>query len=237
MHHFRIAGFDGPGKRALPAGEFLNAPALAAFLTLALNDWWLKPSSWAPGWLTGKLSDVAGLLFFPLLLTALFDCAALGLHRLAVRHLGRGVDFTLRRYKIALAIAITALVFALAKLDPSSSALVENALRTLGLSARIVVDRSDLCALVVLFIPWRIANAEIARMPLGRLEYLEWQQHLGSKNLGSLLSDLVRAGQDPALVADLVHALEESQKRHGSAGDARVKDCLGRLRGTTRSLP
>jgi hypothetical protein len=42
---------------------------LAAIALLVLNDHVFK-ARW-PGWITGKLSDVAGLVFFPLLLHAL----------------------------------------------------------------------------------------------------------------------------------------------------------------------
>jgi hypothetical protein len=51
-----------------PASGFLRPLPLAAMVLLAVNDHVLKGS--APGWLTGKLSDVAGMVFFPLLLQA-----------------------------------------------------------------------------------------------------------------------------------------------------------------------
>jgi hypothetical protein len=41
---------------------------------LLLNDHLLKSA--APGWLTGKLSDVAGLVFFPLLLQGIWEVSA-----------------------------------------------------------------------------------------------------------------------------------------------------------------
>jgi len=43
--------------------------AVAAVVMLAVNDHLLKHAY--PGWITGKLSDVAGMIFFPLLLTTL----------------------------------------------------------------------------------------------------------------------------------------------------------------------
>lgn len=52
-----------PPSRALPT------VALVAVAILALNDHWFKHAY--PGWLTGKLSDVAGMVFFPLLLRSL----------------------------------------------------------------------------------------------------------------------------------------------------------------------
>lgn len=47
----------------------LHPIALTAIATLIVNDHVLKVAS--PSWLTGKLSDVAGLMFFPLLVFAL----------------------------------------------------------------------------------------------------------------------------------------------------------------------
>ena len=42
---------------------------IAAIITLAVNDHYLKAAH--PSWFTGKLSDVAGLVFFPALLAVL----------------------------------------------------------------------------------------------------------------------------------------------------------------------
>jgi len=58
--------------RPSPASGFLRPLPLVALLLLALNDHVLKGSG-APGWLTGKLSDVAGMIFFPLLLQAAWE--------------------------------------------------------------------------------------------------------------------------------------------------------------------
>lgn len=46
----------------------LHPVALVSLAVLLLNDHLLKAA--APGWVTGKLSDVAGLAFFPFLLLA-----------------------------------------------------------------------------------------------------------------------------------------------------------------------
>jgi len=58
--------------RPSPASGFLQPLPVVALLMLALNDHVLKGSG-APGWLTGKLSDVAGMIFFPLLLQAAWE--------------------------------------------------------------------------------------------------------------------------------------------------------------------
>ena len=41
----------------------MHPVALAAIAVLVVNDHVLKSAY--PGWLTGKLSDIAGLVFFP----------------------------------------------------------------------------------------------------------------------------------------------------------------------------
>lgn len=56
----------------LRAGVALYRPLpMLAIGVLALNDHVLKGAGLLPGWLTGKLSDVAGLFFFPVFLVAL----------------------------------------------------------------------------------------------------------------------------------------------------------------------
>ncbi|WP_394830449.1 hypothetical protein LVJ94_28485 [Pendulispora rubella] len=87
---------------------------MASVAVLILNDHVLK-AHW-PGFLTGKLSDAAGLVFFPVLLAAL-----------------SGV--VLRRAKgVALLVAcalITAVVFAWIKIDPTGTAFYRHALAVL----------------------------------------------------------------------------------------------------------
>ena len=55
-----------------PLGSVLLHPiALASLVTLVVNDHVLK-QRW-PGWVTGKLSDFAGMVLAPLVLVALVD--------------------------------------------------------------------------------------------------------------------------------------------------------------------
>ncbi len=58
----------------VPADGLLHPVALGAVALLALNDHVLKPT-FANAW-TGKLSDIAGLVFFPLLLQAVIELVA-----------------------------------------------------------------------------------------------------------------------------------------------------------------
>ncbi len=53
-------------------GKLLCHPWMVmAVAVVAVNDHVLKGSGWVPGWLTGKVSDVAGLFFFPVFLAVL----------------------------------------------------------------------------------------------------------------------------------------------------------------------
>tara|TARA_R110002073_G_scaffold123819_11_gene268008 strand:+ start:66315 stop:66920 length:606 start_codon:yes stop_codon:yes gene_type:complete len=194
-------------------------------LLLIANDWWFKPSAWAQGFLTGKLSDIAGLVFFPLLLTACTNCAALGLHRL-----GLSIDFTLRRYKAVSAIALTALVFSAVKLSPSCNHLVLEFISLFGLHPSIVLDATDLYTLPALGVAWLVARGEIARVPLGRIELIEIRHKRKGVGVGTLLDDIVPAGGTPVHVAELTEAFNDYLAAPSSKGKLRVERALAAMR-------
>ncbi|MGI5860993.1 MAG: hypothetical protein ACOX6T_02930 [Myxococcales bacterium] len=113
---------------------FCRPLPLAAVAVLALNDHVLKGSGLAPAWLTGKLSDFAGLFFFPLFLAAVVG--------LVVRSARASV-------LVVSSAAATALLFALIKSVPEASAAYELAagsLRGVG-RVRNACDPTDLIAL------------------------------------------------------------------------------------------
>jgi len=166
--HRVLAGTDGPGRRALPLGEFLHPLPLFALVALVVNDHLLKGAGILPAAVTGKLSDFAGLLFFPLLCTAATDLLLLGAARL-----GAPVDFSLRPYKLAIATLASAGLFALIKLSESGARTVADLLAAVGFPSQIVADPTDLFALPALALAYWLGLREIARIPLGRLEVLE----------------------------------------------------------------
>lgn len=95
----------------MPGGAFLHPASLCAVLVLVLNDHFLKARF--PGFVTGKLSDIAGLTFFPLLLQALWE---LGQHALGRR-------WQPSRRVLAASIGATGIAFGLVKLwSPASEA-------------------------------------------------------------------------------------------------------------------
>ena len=192
-----LAGDDGPGRRGLPIAEVMAPLPIAALAVLVGNDWLLKPSRVVPGWLTGKLSDVAGLVLFPLLVTAIVDLALVAAFRL-----GANVDFTLRRWKLAVSIAATAAVFAALKLSPALASHAAAALAAITGRAAIVADPTDLLALPALAVAAWHGRRAIARVPTGRLELAERATRTG-RPLAPPFADAAACGAPPDAVAAL----------------------------------
>jgi hypothetical protein len=116
---------------------------LASIGLLLLNDQFLKAA--APSWLTGKLSDFAGLFFFPFLLAALIGGLAALVHPLPARVVG------------PLAIVVTAAWFSAVKTVPLANSWTAGAAALLlGAPPQIVMDPTDLAALVMLWPAWRL---------------------------------------------------------------------------------
>lgn len=61
------------------ASDLRHPLPLGAVVLLSINDHVLKGAGLLPGWVTGKLSDLAGLFFFPVLLAALARGASVAL--------------------------------------------------------------------------------------------------------------------------------------------------------------
>lgn len=116
-----------------------NPMTVASLAILLLNDHLLKVLM--PSWLTGKLSDFAGLFFFPFLLAALL--AFLVRDRSSNRRIGM------------LAFAITAVWFTLMKTTTWGNAFTEEfASFVLQTRAQIIQDPTDMMALSVLVPGW-----------------------------------------------------------------------------------
>jgi hypothetical protein len=108
----------------------------AALAVLLVNDNLLKGRALAPGWLTGKLSDFAFLIVAPVLLASLLPVALRG------------------RRQIALAAVVG--VYVMADLSSTASAAIVAAAARVGLSWRLWPDVTDLLALAVLPLTWRL---------------------------------------------------------------------------------
>jgi len=104
-----------------------------ALALLIVNDHLLK--GWGPGWLTGKLSDLAGLVVAPALIATLVRVHSRS--GLVGAHVGAGV-------------ALAAI-----NLSEPAARAVEVVMGSIGLPWRIWVDPTDLVALLALPLAWR----------------------------------------------------------------------------------
>jgi hypothetical protein len=171
--------------------------ALLAVVLLLVNDWYLKPRY--HGVVTGKLSDIAGLTFAPLILSSVIG---LGLH--AAASLGARVDPSLSRRRLLLCILATALGFTIVKLSPAASEGVAQLLGHLGRQASIYLDRSDLLCLPALGIAYSIGRDELRRVPLGRPAAI----HRLGRPASTALDDCRAAGGNHARIEDLADAID-----------------------------
>lgn len=136
----------------------LHPIVIVAVAVLALNDHWAK-ARW-PGLITGKLSDFAGLIFFPLFLQAGWELFS---------SLRRPVRPSLQVARIA--VIATAVVFCAVKLLEPAELAYEWGLGVLRwpfvLELRPVSltrDPTDLVALPALIIPWMLARRRHVRV-------------------------------------------------------------------------
>jgi len=156
-------------ERERAAGAFTHPAVWLAIGLLVLNDHVLKRV--ATSWLTGKLSDFAGLAFFPLLLDGAIELALDAVGRY------RGPS----RARVVVCIALTGASFAFMKLTsigetiyglglglaqwPFRSAF--SVISGEGLApfrvASMVRDATDLIALFALIIPYAIGTARARR--------------------------------------------------------------------------
>jgi hypothetical protein len=157
---------------------------LVSVILLIANDWILKRHFAGP--VTGKLSDIAGLVFAPVVLSSVIGlCLALA------ARLGARVDPSLSRRRLLLCIAATGLVFAAVKLSPAAAHALADLLPH---GSHIAVDRTDLFTLPALALAYYIGRDELRRVPLGRPAAI----HRHGLPAGPRLADTAAS---PALVA------------------------------------
>jgi hypothetical protein len=148
-----------PHPTPLPKGEevraFTRLLPVAAMVLLVFNDHVLKGAGILPGWLTGKLSDFAGLYFAPLLLAELWMLAR---PHPEPRVLVRRVAWTALGF---------GLLFTAIKTSAAFSERYDAVLSLLGRRVHNTVDPTDLMALPMLGVSvwdaWRLVRGSAAK--------------------------------------------------------------------------
>jgi hypothetical protein len=191
-------GRDRAEAPALPVGEAMHPVTLAAVALLVVNDWVLKPRL-GPSVVTGKLSDIGGLVFAPVVLSS-----AIGLVQHGLARLGMRIDPSLSRRRLVACIVATGAGFAAVKLFPVAATYLAEALSLMGRRAEIYLDRTDLLCLPALAVAWWIGRDELRRVPLGRPAAI----HRLGKPAAPALADVVWAGAQPERVATLARAID-----------------------------
>jgi hypothetical protein len=126
----------------------------ATWLCIALlfvNDHILKTVY--PSWITGKLSDFAGLFFFPFILAAGL-CFPLSKFRISTTRVGQ------------IAFGLSGIWFILLKTVPLANSLtIGLASMLLGFPTKLVIDPTDLIALLAMFPAWVIWSQPVSFKP------------------------------------------------------------------------
>jgi hypothetical protein len=164
-----------------------------AIALLVINDWVFKPR-WH-GAITGKLSDIAGLAFAPVVLSA-----AVGLALHVAARLGARVDPSLSRRRLLVCIAATAIGFTAVKLVPAAGDALAN---VIGHGAEFYPDRTDLWCLPAVLVALWIGRDELRRVPLGKPAAL----HRDPTRIPKAVGEIIWAGADGDDIGDLIVAI------------------------------
>lgn len=218
-----LGGVEQVEGSGLPVEEFAHPFPLVGLLVLGLNDHLLKGSGWVPGWLTGKLSDFAGLFWFPLFVTAALDTLLYFAFRLSG---GRTPDYSLSRAKLLGAIILTALLFVPLQLSEAWASLYIRAMHAMDIfdlfpSFAVVCDPWDLTAVVMFPLAYLHGVRFVRRVPIGRLRVL------AKRSTGRPAQERRR----------LVEKAARDLRRLAGVGGARREALEGFLTAFTEALP
>jgi len=154
-------------RERAPGTALLHPLAVLSLLVLVANDHWLKHTH--PGLLSGKLSGFAAVLLLPLFLHALFELSQRAL-------LKRPASAQSANRALAVCLALTCLVYAPPELWPPAETayrygfgalqwpfrmlwtVAHGEARAAFAPVRATADASDLLALTMLWVAWRIAR-------------------------------------------------------------------------------
>lgn len=166
-----LGGIERLDESAMPVEEFAHPWPLLAMALLGVNDHLLKGSGWLPGWMTGKLSDFAGLFFFPLFVTAAVDTLLYLAFRITR---GRSPNYSLKMWKLYAAVLFTAILFVPLKLSDSWGTLYIRAMHVLDVfdwfgGFQVTKDPTDIVSVAMFPLVILFGRRFVRRIPVGRL--------------------------------------------------------------------
>lgn len=166
-----LGGIEQMDESGMPVEEFAHPWPLLAMVLLGVNDHLLKGSGWLPGWVTGKLSDFAGLVFFPLFVTAAMDTLLYLVFKITR---GRSPCYSLKMWKLYAAVAFTAILFVPLKLSDTWGTLYIQAMHVLDVfdwfsGFQVTKDPTDIIAVAMFPLVILLGRRFVRRIPLGRL--------------------------------------------------------------------
>lgn len=229
-----IAPEETASEPALPLTLLVRPWPLVGLAVLAVNDHVLKGSGLLPGVVTGKLSDFAGLLFFPLLLVTLYDLA-LAVVNAALRR--QAVLASPTTMQLVVACLATGAFFSAVQIHPSVADLYARATAFLSFwsdapTAQVTMDPSDLAALPMIIVAFFLGQRSIARVPPGRIRFLR-------ERLRAIPDETSRQETAFAGLLDVRAAMPEARRKYldemaralaEDAPDAEVDALLKRVR-------
>jgi hypothetical protein len=230
-----IAPEETAAAPALPLTLLVRPWPVLALVVLAVNDHVLKGSGAVPGWATGKLSDFAGMLFFPLLLVTLWNLACDGVNGVLRRP---SLSSSATTTQLMIACLATGAFFSAVQIHESVATFYADVTAALAFwsdapTAVVTMDPTDVVAVPMVVVAFWLGQRAIARVPPGRLPWLRAQ--LASVRTEDERRALAAAGLRDvrvaapkarrALVDGLVDALAEQ------APDDELDALLARLRG------
>lgn len=143
----------------LPMGEFLQPIVLLATGVTAINDHLFKTAGLLPSIITGKLSDIAGLIFFPLFLTAFVDTFLFFIGKIFSKlRIGGTVPYRLTHRKLLLSCILTGIFFSALQLSPPAKEVYVAVHRFIGIHVQVTQDPTDLIALFSLPLAYRLGR-------------------------------------------------------------------------------
>lgn len=230
-----IAPEETAKEPTLPLTMLVRPWPVLALIVLAVNDHLLKGSGLFPGWFTGKLSDFAGLLFFPLLLVTLWNLACEGINGIVRRHMLWSSPTTTQ---LMIAATATGAFFSAVQIHEPVAEWYASVTASLAFwsdapRAEVTMDPTDIAAVPMVFLSFLLGQRAIARVPPGRLPWLRARlssvekEELRFKIAVRALRD-VRAAQRPerrVLVDEMARAFAED------APDEEIDALLKRIRG------